>query len=216
MYYFICILFQFLLFLFYGLFIYFLFFIFVIGTYRWTREGPLLIVQWKDRDVVTLMSTCHLGHRTDSAIRHTKSPEQGYRKMRVPRPEAIADYNTHMGGVDKSDQMIKYYEILHKSLKYWKKIFLHMVDLAVFNSFIMFTALQKEHPQDKRLARTKRYAQKDFRIELVKQLGGMVHDQELPPLFQFKASPVQASHLPVYSEDRHHCIVCQHSGRRRI
>lgn len=103
-----------------------------VGTCRWHRDGPLGVVQWKDRDVVTCMSTCHPGHRTGSAIRYVKQPVGGKRRIRVPRPEAIGDYNTHMGGVDKADQMMKYYEILHKSLKYWKKLFLHLVDMSVF------------------------------------------------------------------------------------
>jgi hypothetical protein len=106
------------------------------GSIRWEWEGPLLVVQWSDREVVTVMSTGHLGHRTDSASRNIKKPVQGYHKLWLPRPEAISYYNTFIGGVDKSDQMIKYYEVLHKSLKYWKKIFLHMVDMAIFNAFI--------------------------------------------------------------------------------
>ena len=84
-----------------------------------------------------------------------------------------------MGGVDKSDKMIKYYEVLHKSLKYWKKIFLHMIDLAVFNSYIMFTALQ-QHPQDPLLKRKGQYTQKDFRCELMRGLAGIDVDEPVP------------------------------------
>ena len=50
-------------------------------------------------------------------------------------------------------------------------IFLHVIDLAILNSFIMFTALQKQYPQDERLQRKGQYAQKDFRCELIQKLG---------------------------------------------
>ncbi|XP_062523428.1 UPF0746 protein DDB_G0281095-like [Corticium candelabrum] len=121
------------------------------------------------------MSTLHSGHHHALCERFTKDRAKydGHHRIRVLRPEAICDYNAHMGGVDKSDQMIKYYEVLHKSLKYWKKIFLHMIDLAILNSFIMFTALQKQYPQDERLQRKGQYAQKDFRCELIRGLAGI-------------------------------------------
>ena len=125
--------------------------------------------------MVTLMSTLHSGHHHALCERFTKDRAKydGHHRIRIFRPEAICNYNAHMGGVDKSDQMIKYYEVLHKSLKYWKKIFLHMIDLAILNSFIMFTALQKQHPQDERLQRKGQYAQKDFRCELIRGLAGI-------------------------------------------
>ncbi len=121
------------------------------------------------------MSTLHSGHHHALCERFTKDRAKydGHHRIRILRPEAICDYNAHMGGVDKSDQMIKYYEVLHMSLKYWKKIFLHMIDLAILNSFIMFTALQKQYSQDERLQRKGQYAQKDFRCELIQGLAGI-------------------------------------------
>ncbi|XP_062521838.1 UPF0746 protein DDB_G0281095-like [Corticium candelabrum] len=121
------------------------------------------------------MSTLHSGHHHTPCTRIIEDCAKygGYRRITISRPEAISDYIAHMGGVYKSDQMINYYEVLHKSLKYWKKIFLHMVDLAILNSFIMFTALQKQHPQDERLQRKGQYAQKDFRCELIRGLAGI-------------------------------------------
>ncbi|XP_062515599.1 UPF0746 protein DDB_G0281095-like [Corticium candelabrum] len=128
------------------------------------------------------MSTLHAGHHHTLCTRYTKDHVKydGCCRITISRPEAISDYNSHMGGVDKSDQMIKYYEVLHKSLKYWKKIFLHMIDLVVFNSYIMFTALQEQHPQDERLKRRGQYRQKDFRCELIRGLAGIDLHEPVP------------------------------------
>ena len=42
-----------------------------------------------------------------------------------------------MGGLHVSDQMLKYYEVLRQTKKYWKTLFHHFVDLAVVNSYIL-------------------------------------------------------------------------------
>ena len=143
--------------------------------------------------MVTVMSTLHSGHRYTRCDRFTKDRAKydGHHKITISRPEAIGDYNVHMGGVDKSDQMIKYYEVLHKSLKYWKEIFLHMIDLAVFNSYIMFTALQEQHPQDPLLKRKGQYSQKVFRCELMRGLAGIDFHEPVPRYCESNKGVVQ-------------------------
>ena len=55
-----------------------------------------------------------------------------------------------------------------------------MIDLAVFNSYIMFTALQQQHPQDPLLKRKGQYTQKDFRCELMRGLAEIDVDEPVP------------------------------------
>ena len=51
------------------------------------------------------------------------------------KPVIIHDYNQHMLGVDKLDQFASYYSFLHKSVKWWRKIF-WMLEVAVINYYI--------------------------------------------------------------------------------
>jgi len=51
--------------------------------------------------------------------------------------ESVLKYNATMGGVDKVDQTIKPYQSRRKTLKWYKKIFFHLQDLAVFNFFVL-------------------------------------------------------------------------------
>ena len=39
-----------------------------------------------------------------------------------------------MGGVDKSDQMLGYYSFTRKAVKWWKKVYFHLLSLALVNA----------------------------------------------------------------------------------
>ncbi|KAG8299375.1 hypothetical protein J6590_102649 [Homalodisca vitripennis] len=49
------------------------------------------------------------------------------------KPLPIIQYNAHMKGVDRSDQMMSYYSMEHKSLRWYNKICIHLVQLIMIN-----------------------------------------------------------------------------------
>ena len=52
--------------------------------------------------------------------------------------KTIKQYTQYTKGVDKSNQLISYYEINRKTYKWWKRIFYHLIDISNVNSFIIF------------------------------------------------------------------------------
>ena len=66
-----------------------------------------------------------------------------------------------MGGVDKSDQLLPYYGFSHRTVKWWRRALFHLIDLAVVNSYIMYSEM---HHTSRRLTH------EQFRIELAKGL----------------------------------------------
>jgi hypothetical protein len=57
---------------------------------------PVSVIKWHDRKIVTTISTFHNdGTRTIS--------KRGKDKQ---KPVSVCDYNQHMGGVDKKDQLL--------------------------------------------------------------------------------------------------------------
>jgi hypothetical protein len=59
------------------------------------------------------------------------------------KPQIVADYNSHMGYVDKGDIMANSYSTNRRTWKWKKKFFFHMFDLAILNRCILFSSLGK-------------------------------------------------------------------------
>ena len=68
------------------------------------------------------------------------------REVDVERPVIITDYNKNMGGVDHMDQMITYYSVGRKTIKWYRRIFLRILDMALVNSYILYNLCHREKP----------------------------------------------------------------------
>ena len=58
-----------------------------------------------------------------------------FRRIIVHQPELVQDYNSYMGGVDKSDQLIGNYNTLRPTVKYWKTLFYHLILLGLIHTY---------------------------------------------------------------------------------
>ena len=74
-------------------------------------------------------------------------------------PNTIKKYTQYMKGVDKSNQLISYYEINRKTYKWWKRIFYHLIDVSIVNSFIIFKKINNTS-----------ITQKNYRLEIVREI----------------------------------------------
>ena len=75
----------------------------------------------------------------------------------------IKDYRQNMGGVDKFDQHLSYYGYPHSCKKWWKYYLFYYIEIAVYNTFIIFNKIMS-------ICQLKDLRYIDFRLELVKQL----------------------------------------------
>jgi len=57
------------------------------------------------------------------------------------KPQIVVDYNRHMGYADKGNRMANSYSINCRTWKWTKKLFFHLFDLAILNSYILFSSL---------------------------------------------------------------------------
>lgn len=80
---------------------------------------------WNDKRPVAMISTCH--NTRENIIIKNKSI-----------PTCISDYNKYMGGVDKFDQMIKYYPLKRKTNRWPNRFTLHIIQLLLHNSYVLY------------------------------------------------------------------------------
>ena len=84
------------------------------GDSRSLQSGNLTATLWLDKRVVTVLSTASQPNETSTV----KRKQQDGRKADVPCPSSVVNYNKYMGGVDRNDQLRKYYHVNLKGRKY--------------------------------------------------------------------------------------------------
>jgi len=98
------------------------------GDTVYRRKGYLLCLKWFDKREVTMLSSIH--HAVEAQVK------TNYLGQPVVKPVIIDDYNKKMNSVDHSDHMLSTYETL-KSIKWYRKLLLHLLNMVVLNSFIL-------------------------------------------------------------------------------
>ena len=110
-----------------------------LGPKRMTRgdlqvrtTGDLTAILWRDNRDARVFTNIH-----DPPAEGNFCDNNG----KALKPQIVADYNRHMGYVDKGDKMTNSYSINHCTWKWTKKLFFHLFDLAILNSYILFSSL---------------------------------------------------------------------------
>ena len=108
-----------------------------VGDSLAVDNGKVMVVAWKDKRVVTALSTKHDGSL--STITRRKKRGHGETEQ-VLKPRCIIEYNQHMSEVDRLDQMISYYPFTRKTMKWPKKVFFYLLEISLYNSFVLYKA----------------------------------------------------------------------------
>ena len=95
------------------------------------RAGSLLTVAWraasKKKPLIMLSSNCV--HQSVT-VRSRRTTQQ--------KPMVVDLYNHSMNGVDRADQYTVYYSFIRRSVKWWRKVFFWLLEVAVVNSYILY------------------------------------------------------------------------------
>lgn len=81
-------------------------------------------------------------------------------------PVPITAYNKNTGGVCPSDQLLQYYSTHRRSTRWYRTLFLQLMDIATTNAYILHCDISFSNEE-------KPMSHKDFQAELVSQLCGV-------------------------------------------
>lgn len=123
-----------------------------LGNIQSMHTKKILVLKWLDRREVFMLTTIY----PDTVVDTNKTYRSG---ETIKKPTCVMKYNECMGSIDKTDMLLSSVECVRKTLKWYKKIFFHLIDLSLLNSHIMYKTVTGENIP---LAK--------FQLELIRQL----------------------------------------------
>ncbi|XP_054274637.1 piggyBac transposable element-derived protein 4-like [Macrosteles quadrilineatus] len=158
------------------------------------RKGRLLLVGYRQKTTRKPVLVISTGYHAEDGIVRSKKGLVGR------KPLLIHNYNQNMGGVDVSDKCVYALSINRQTSKYWKKIFFNLIDLALFNAYVLYK-LNSDKPKSRR----------EFHISVLESLADAGNEQVVQPgPGPGGDNPHRLEHLPRKQERK--CVSC---GRGR-
>lgn len=159
---------------------------------QYTTQG-ICVNKWKDRREVLTISSEFDGQTVESVNRRGNT---------VIKPQMVIQYNKFMSGVDFHDQMLAYYPIRRKTLRWYKKLGIHFFQTILLNSYYLYNS------------KNPKMSLYDYRLRVIEQLLG-------PPPSSIPRS--MQIHLPNYlpkddrgKTKRKRCKYCWNESKKRI
>ena len=103
-----------------------------------TYSDKLVAIKFLDRKHVALLSTAFNCALTDTDKKHWKTNEP------VKKLNLVYQYNRYMGCVNCNDQLLKYSAFNRRTLKWWKKVFFHLLNVAMVNAYVLHCEWSKK------------------------------------------------------------------------
>ena len=175
------------------------------GDIKVRTRGDLTAIVWRDRKDVHILTNIHAAPAEGNF-----RDEQG----NAETPLIVADYNHHMNCMCKGNRKANSYTISRPNWKWAKKLFFHVLDLAILNSYILLSSCGG-----------KKISHRDFRLSLVRNM--LAHARQKQQLQRRIGRPAgtvdhvvrlecsDSEHWPIPSDTRVRCRVCSARGVTR-
>lgn len=170
----------------------------------------VMVGRWRDKRVVTYISTEYENELATFIQRRTNKESQ--------KPLPIIKYNAFMKGVDRGDQLLSYYPCERKTLRWYKKVFIHILQMLVLNSFMLYNLNRGER---------QKIDIYNFRLRLIETLLPPKENPQLPlelPSTSRKRRSEAPAHTIEKNNDRDarnrlkrkRCRVCFRNGNKAM
>lgn len=109
------------------------------------EKAPISAVIWKDNKAVKLVST-YCGETPKTKV--TRFDRSKKKEIEIDCPKLVTEYNHNMGGVDLLDSHIGRYKIKFRSRKWYIRLFYHLIDMTVVNSWCLYKRAKKQKNEE--------------------------------------------------------------------
>jgi len=180
------------------------------GEMCYRSTDILLAMKWHDKKEVWMLSSAHAAALIETEKRDYRTGL--YKK----KPSCIADYNSNMGAVDRVDMILSTLNSLRKTIKWYKKLFFHLLDLAIYNAYILYqkSTASKQKFSEFHLALIKDILKKYFQQRSMVG-GGKRKSEDLPFRLIDRHFPSKCPNRAGTTQlSRKKCVVCVKNKRR--
>lgn len=166
-------------------------------TYAQYSNG-VMVGKWRDVRQVLYISN---QYENEMSVATNK------RGVDKSKPLPIICYNEFMSGIDRQDQLMSYYPSERKTVRWYKKLFIHIIQMGILNAYLLYNKYNIGG----------KMSMLDFRIKIIEGL--------LTPL-EKQTKPVRNTgvddHMPTKAPvgpngrvRRRRCIYCYQKGTRK-
>lgn len=138
----------------------------VYNHISYQKNKKIMALCYRDKRIITMLSTYH-NTETETVTQILK----GGKRKKIQKPKVIVDYVKHMGGVDTLDHYCGSYSFARRSTKWWRKLFFWLLEVALVNSYILWSMDREEKNLPKK-------SHLYYRKQIIEQLVGDVQNTE--------------------------------------
>ncbi|XP_032687779.1 piggyBac transposable element-derived protein 4-like [Odontomachus brunneus] len=123
------------------------------GEVQVAHSHTWMAMKWEDKRSVRMLTSVHELEFRATGKKHYKTKED------IIKPTCVQDYNQNMGGIDNIDRQLSITESVRKTMKWYRKLFLHLIDLCLTNAHALYK-MENEEPM----------SFPSFRLQIVRSL----------------------------------------------
>ncbi|XP_064292998.1 piggyBac transposable element-derived protein 4-like [Plodia interpunctella] len=165
-------------------------------VHNWKK---IVVTKWQDKREILFISSEHTSQYKATTSRRVRTVKY--------KPAVQIKYNKYMRAIDRHDQMLSYYCCEHKTLRWYKKVIIHIIQICLVNGFLLFNARNKGNE-------TTLYK---FRMDIMEKLLPMPNRTELSRSLSEGKIHLPAN-LPKKNGNtlRKRCRVCYLKTKKRV
>jgi len=103
--------------------------------YSVDTENKIVVTKWLDNKIVHVISNYKGPLPVENVKRWSVAQKHN---VEVPRPAAIGEYNSYMGGIDLHDMLVELYRVNIRVRRFYLRIIYHLLDMCVVNSWLLY------------------------------------------------------------------------------